>query len=110
MQRSTDFERSKSTIRITYHRRRNRHSSKEQWETNGIEYTAAVVRMGGQFRKDIAKWLEDEDEGDEKERGCVNAAASIPYKIPSDKQSAVIVQLMRRLSKVGCPYRMKNVE
>lgn len=40
----------------------------------------------------------------------MNVAASIPYKIPSDKQSAVIVQLMRRLSKVGCPYRMKNVE
>ena len=60
MQRSTDFERSKSTIRITYHRRRNHHSSKEQRETNGIEYTAAVVRMGGQFWKDVAKWLEDE--------------------------------------------------
>lgn len=59
--------------------------------------------MGARFWKDVAQWLIDENEGDAKERGCVNVAASMPNKIPSDKQSAVIVQLMKRLSKVGCP-------
>ncbi|MBW3090060.1 AIPR family protein [Bifidobacterium miconisargentati] len=90
--------------------RRNRHSSKEQRETNGIEYTSSVVKMGAPFWKDVAQWLIDENEGDVKERGCVNVAASMPSKIPSDKQSAVIVQLMKRLAKVGCPYRIKNID
>lgn len=86
---------------------RNRSSAKEQRETNGIEYTAAVINAGAKFWKDVAQWLLSENEGDEKERGCVNVAASIPAKIPTDKQSAVIVNLMRRLDKVGCPYRLK---
>lgn len=86
---------------------RNRSSAKEQRETNGIEYTAAVINAGAKFWKDVAQWLISENEGDEKERGCVNVAASIPAKIPTDKQSAVIVNLMRRLDKVGCPYRLK---
>lgn len=86
---------------------RNRSSSREQRETNGIEYTAAVVNAGPKFWKDVAQWLIDEDEGDEKERGCVNVAAAMPAKIPSDKQSAVIVNLMQRLAKAGCPYRLK---
>lgn len=88
-------------------RTRNRSSAKEQRETNGIEYTAAVINAGAKFWKDVAQWLISENEGDEKERGCVNVAASIPAKIPTDKQSAVIVNLMRRLDKVGCPYRLK---
>lgn len=86
---------------------RNRSSAKEQRETNGIEYTVAVINAGAKFWKDVAQWLISENEGDEKERGCVNVAASIPAKIPTDKQSAVIVNLMRRLDKVGCPYRLK---
>lgn len=86
---------------------RNRSSAKEQRETNGIEYTASVINAGAKFWKDVAQWLISENEGDEKERGCVNVAASIPAKIPTDKQSAVIVNLMRRLDKVGCPYRLK---
>lgn len=86
---------------------RNRSSAKEQRGTNGIEYTASVINAGAKFWKDVAQWLISENEGDEKERGCVNVAASIPAKIPTDKQSAVIVNLMRRLDKVGCPYRLK---
>ena len=86
---------------------RNRSSAKEQRETNGIEYAAAVVNAGPDFWKNVAQWLVAENEGDEKERGCVNVAASMPAKIPSDKQSAVIVNLMRRIEKVGCPYRLK---
>ena len=86
---------------------RNRSSSREQRETNGIEYTAAVVKAGPKFWKEVAQWLLDEDEGDEKERGCVNVAAAMPSKIPTDRQSAVIVNLMQRLAKAGCPYRLK---
>ena len=86
---------------------RNRNSSKRQRETNGMEYTAAVVNAGPQFWKDVAQWLIAENEGDEKERGCVNVAANIPAKIPTDRQSAVIVNLMQRLDKAGCPYRLK---
>lgn len=86
---------------------RSRSSAKEQRETNGIEYTAAVVNAGPDFWKNVEQWLVSENEGDEKERGCVNVAASMPAKVPSDKQSAVIVNLMRRIEKVGCPYRLK---
>ena len=86
---------------------RNRSSSREQRETNGIEYTAAVVKAGPKFWKEVSQWLLDEDEGDEKERGCVNVAAAMPSKIPTDRQSAVIVNLMQRLAKAGCPYRLK---
>lgn len=86
---------------------RNRSSAKEQRETNGMEYTVAVVNTGPQFWKEVAQWLVTENEGDEKERGCVNVAAAMPSKIPTDRQSAVIVNLMQRLTKAGCPYRLK---
>lgn len=86
---------------------RNRSSAKEQRETNGMEYTAAVVNAGPQFWKEVAQWLVTENEGDEKERGCVNVATAMPSKIPTDRQSAVIVNLMQRLTKAGCPYRLK---
>lgn len=85
----------------------NRSSAKDQKETTGIEYQAAVVNMGAGFWKEVAQWLVKENEGTERERGCVKTAASMPLKIPTDKQCAVIVKLMQRLSKEGCPYRLK---
>lgn len=84
-----------------------RNSMKEQQETNGIESQTAVVKAGAEFWENVGKWLDAENEGTEKERGCIKVAASMPSKIPTDRQCAVIVKLMQRLVKEGCPYRLE---
>ncbi|WEV71928.1 AIPR family protein [Bifidobacterium sp. ESL0790] len=85
---------------------RQHESTKDQKEINGIEATKAVVKAGPAFWKGVSQWLVDENEGTAKERGCVEYAAAMPKKLPSDKQSMVIVSLMQRLEKEGCPYTL----
>lgn len=85
---------------------RNRESAKIQKQDNKMEATARIIKKGAEFWKDVSRWLVSENEGSEKERGCVNVAANLPTMVPSDKQSAVIVKLMERIERDGCPYRL----
>lgn len=87
----------------------NRQSVKLQKETDSINYTISVVNMGSDFWERVHTWLIEEGEGSEKERAYVAIAAAMPYKTPSERQSAVIVRMMQRIEKEGCPYRMKMV-
>lgn len=87
-------------------RSRNRESAKIQRQDNKMEATALIIKKGALFWKDVSRWLVSENEGSEKERGCVNVAANLPTMVPSDKQSAVIIKLMERIEKEGCPYHL----
>ena len=83
-----------------------RESAKIQRQDNKMEATALIIKKGALFWKDVSRWLVSENEGSEKERGCVNVAANLPTMVPSDKQSAVIIKLMERIEKEGCPYHL----
>ncbi len=81
---------------------------REQKELNGIEAQSIVVEAGARFWQSVLAWCKREGEATDKELGILQYAASIPAKLPSDKQSIVLVDLMARLQKGGCPYRLKS--
>ena len=81
---------------------------KDQKELNGIEAQSVVVEAGAQFWQDVLDWCIKEGEGTEKERGILRYAAAMPMKLPSDKQSVILVDLMAGLRKSGCPYRLRS--
>lgn len=83
-----------------------RASAKLQRSDSGIEYQSVVIRQGSEFWQKVANWLIAENEGTEKERGCVNVAASMPRRIPSEKQCAVIMKMMQRVEDEGCPFHV----
>lgn len=83
-------------------------AKKDQHELTGIEYQTAVVNAGSSFWLDVINWLRTRrDLVSEKELGVLRTATRIDNgTIPSDKQSAVLVQMMERLEKSGCPYKL----
>lgn len=81
---------------------------KDQKELNRIEAQSIVVEAGAQFWQNVLEWCKKEGEATDKERGILQYAASMPNKLPSDKQSIILVNLMARLRKNGCPYRLKS--
>ena len=82
--------------------------AKEQEKLNGLEAQSIVVEAGAQFWQNVLNWCIKEGEAAEKERGILRHAASMPSKLPSDKQSIILVDLMSRLRKSGCPYRLRS--
>ena len=81
--------------------------ARSQKELNGIEAQTIVLESGAQFWRDVLAWCEKEGEASDKERSILRLAAAMPSKLPSDKQSIVLVGLMARLRNVGCPLRIK---
>lgn len=82
--------------------------SRDQKTLNGIEAQTIVCEAGGEFWKNVLDWCIKEGEATDKERGILQCASAIPSKIPSDKQSVALVNLMKRLRKAGCPNRLKG--
>ena len=81
---------------------------KDQEELNGIEAQTMVVEAGAEFWNNVLNWCVREKEASDKERGILQVAASMPTKLPSDRQSLILISLMERLRKVGCPYRLRR--
>ena len=82
---------------------------KDQRILNGIEAQEIVIQEGAEFWLNVYNWMVRQGEGTEKDRGILNAAATMTSrKIPSEKQCAHILELMKRLRTIGCPYRIKR--
>lgn len=83
--------------------------NKEQVQLNGIEAQEQVIEMGAQFWKKVLAWCLESGEGSDKEIGILNAAANMTStKIPSDKQSVILIRLMQRLRAINCPYKLRR--
>lgn len=81
---------------------------KEQKEANYIDAQITVVDAGAEFWTKVFNWCIKENEATEKELSILRCASMIPKKLPTDKQSMVLVEMMRRLRRCGCPYRLKR--
>lgn len=81
---------------------------REQKILIGIEAQTAVCNAGPNFWKKVLAWCQSNEDCSEKELGILKYAASTTGKVPSEKQSVVLVQLMGRLQKDGCPLRLKT--
>ena len=60
-----------------------------------------VVEKGGNYWAELRDWNRTARKLTAKEMGVLNIACSIPRKIPSDKQAAVLVKAEKRAKDEG---------
>jgi hypothetical protein len=81
---------------------------KTQRIVSGIEAQALVVTAGAEFWTKVRTWAVDNGHLSPKEREILLVATRIPGMIPSDKQSAIILDCFARLQQEGCPLVMEK--
>jgi len=79
---------------------------KEQREFNGIQAQTVVFQAGAKFWREVLMWGDNKKLLTEKETGVLAVASQIPSKLPTDKQSLLIVETLERLQKEGCPFKI----
>lgn len=95
-----------SLIDLAEEKELERKGAADQKELNGLQAQIAVENFGYLNWRKVLRWCKANDEGDEKERSILTIAAD-RTKLPTDKQSVVLVDMMERLEKEGCPYHLK---
>ncbi|MFH1007816.1 MAG: AIPR family protein, partial [Candidatus Latescibacterota bacterium] len=75
---------------------------KEQKMLNGIEAQTAVFNAGGEIWRSIQEWGLSKQLVSQKEVEILDVASSIPSRIPSEKQSLIILETLKELRKEGC--------
>lgn len=81
---------------------RRRDAVKDQKMLNGIQAQTAVVKAGGDVWTSVRKWALEKRLISEMESGILSVAASVPDKIPSEKQSLIAIATLQRLHTEGC--------
>ena len=74
---------------------------REQRELNGMEAQIAVVNAGGQFWSDALAWGRAQQLLTPTETGILSAAAGVPSKMPTDKQSSKAIEILGKLNEEG---------
>jgi hypothetical protein len=78
-----------------------REGIKDQRALNGIEAQTIVFKAGGPFWKQVLSWATERKLVTEKETSILGVAAMIPREMPSEKQSIVAIETLRRLHGEG---------
>jgi hypothetical protein len=78
----------------------------DQRMLNDIEAQTAVVNAGGAFWVRVKDWGEPRDLLTQTECEILDVATAIPTKLPSGKQSLVILELLERLHSEGCQFEI----
>ena len=80
---------------------------KEQKMLNGIEAQAAVLNAGAGLWRDAREWGAVRKLLTPTELGVLDVAAAVPNKVPSEKQSLVAVQALKKLQSEGCQLTLE---
>ena len=80
-----------------------RSAVKEQRMLNGIEAQSAVVVAGADVWRQLSEWGAHRKLLSQKELDILKIAASMPRKLPSEKQCMVVMKLLKKLRAEGCP-------
>jgi len=80
-----------------------RMSKKEQRVDDGIENQKIVLELGPAYWANSRKWAREQAVTSPDEDGILAVAASIPRKIPTDKQSWRLIQIKQKLELEGFP-------
>ena len=78
-----------------------RGAKSERKNDNDIETQRYVFEKGADYWKRVAKWGLDRKLFSEKEKSIITVACQIPQKIPSAKQSRVIIELETAVKREG---------
>ncbi|MDX2111035.1 MAG: AIPR family protein [Verrucomicrobiota bacterium] len=89
-------------------RETDRSAIKGQKILNGIQAQTLVVKAGGQFWRDVRAWGSSRKLLSPMQTGILDVAASIPNKIPSDKQSIKAIEILRKLQSEGCQLVLES--
>ena len=83
-----------------------REAVSDQRVLNGIEAQTAVVQAGPEFWSKVSEWGEHRQLVSPDDRSFLAVAMSIPSRIPSEKQSARLLEILSRLQEEGCPEKL----
>jgi len=74
---------------------------RDQKVLNGIEAQTAVVKAGGSFWREVYEWGFAKELLTPTEASILKVAAAIPARLPSEKQSLVTIETLRKLHEEG---------
>jgi hypothetical protein len=78
-----------------------RTSEENQKIETSIENQTTVVKLGGSYWKELRKWGLQQDLLSPDDDGILTVAASIPRRIPTEKQSWRLMEIKGRLEREG---------
>ncbi len=85
-----------------------RDSVKDQRLLNGVEAQIAVHDLGADQWREVKQWGVRQRLLSQKEMGILDIAIAMPRKLPSEKQSIVLIETLTRLVKEGCPISVNQ--
>ena len=77
-------------------RRRERESAGQQGMDNGIAAQSEVARLGGPYWASLLAWGNRNNQLSETDAGVLKTAASIPRRLPSERQSLRLMEVRRK--------------
>lgn len=75
---------------------------KDQKMLNGIDAQSIVVKTGGPFWRSVKDWGSKKRLLTQMESDILEVAASMPIRIPTEKQCIKVIETLRKLQKEGC--------
>ena len=75
---------------------------RDQHLLNGIEAQTVVVKAGGSLWATVKEWGISRRLLSPIEAGILDVAASIPHRIPSEKQSVIAIETLKKMHSEGC--------
>ena len=80
-----------------------KYARKEQRVLNGIDAQKKVINQGGKFWEELLQWGLENNLTSPKEIDILKLATKIPSRIPTEKQSFVILAALKKFHDEGCP-------
>ena len=82
-------------------RSRKSEGRKNQRELNGIEAQTWVVEVGADLWRKVKEWGSERGLLSDMDSGLLDTACRIPSKVPSEKQSVLLVKILERMREEG---------
>ncbi len=81
---------------------------RDQRMLNGIEAQTAVANAGSEFWRNVNAWGDERQLISPDEKGILTVAMLIPTRIPSEKQSQRLLEILSRLQQEGFPEKLED--
>jgi hypothetical protein len=75
---------------------------RDQRLLNCIETQTIVVKAGGPFWRSVKEWGVQRRLLSPREAGVLDVAASFPGRMPSEKQSVIVIETLKKMHSQGC--------
>ncbi|MET4090590.1 AIPR family protein [Bradyrhizobium sp. S3.5.5] len=85
-------------------------AEKDQRILNGIEAQTLVVNAGGPLWRTIKEWGVSRRLLSPTEAGILDVAASVPNRLPSEKQCLIAVEMLKKMHQEGCQIGLELLQ